>query len=153
MKTGANPTPKKVSRRLLEVLAINGQHEDSVTSLFAQTSADTSDTEWFPPLEFPELPEDEEMIDLGVVGSGKSEVEAIVVDDGRAGSDLKQAVEKLNKADMSKVVEPGVKLHKKAKEEYFPANSMTFAPNSSPAFMQTSCFAVLVSLVISLILV
>merc|ERR1711871_1203137 len=134
--------PKKTSRRLLSALAVNGQIEDSV-----------EDAEWLPPLEFPELPSDQEMIDLGVVGSGKSEVDAILWDS--KGVKLEEAVDKLKKASKSS---DGIKADSLKPEPVSPVSKeySSFAPtekwkSAAPALMQAS-WCVVVGLIISLAL-
>jgi len=140
-------TPKKTSRRLLSALAVNGQIEDSV-----------EDAEWLPPLEFPELPSDQEMIDLGVVGSGKSEVDAILWD--TKGVKLEEAVDKLKKASKSSdgIKSDGISVDSLKPEPVSPVSKeySSFAPtekwkSAAPALMQAS-WCVVVGLIISLAL-
>ena len=62
----------KTSRRLLGLLAVNGQIEDTVGTIFAETF--TAERKSIPHPDLARIPADEEIVDLGVFGSGNSEV-------------------------------------------------------------------------------
>jgi len=142
----------KTSRRLLGLLAVNGQIEDTVGTIFAETF--TAERKSIPHPDLARIPADEEIVDLGVFGSGNSEIEIFVEDNGRAGDDLKEGTDKMTSAAAKQLglelnLGSDGNLEQAAKIKDMPAG--TLVPTASaPGLQATSCLVVLVTLVILL---
>merc|ERR1711871_642684 len=146
------PATAKTSRRLLGLLAVNGQAEDSAKAELSTAELDSislGGSSWFP------QKMEVEMIDVGVFGSGESEVVVLVGDDDGKGDSLQKGIKKVTRETIKQLgndlLGSDGALVQPAQITDFPLGTRTpYAKASAPRMLHVSCLSVLISLIASL---